>query len=680
MQQNRSSSKPSKVRRVRALDGLRACAILAIMAYHLRLPQLPSGHLGVIVFLVLSGYLGTISIVRVFDQNGSVGASDLFRTWWHRVRRLWPSVAALVAIVGVLCAFLNHVLLTKMRPDALPALGFFENWAYIVRGTTYFDQIGGSSPLLHLWYLGVDLQFYLIWTFLLAILLKAGKKVTRRIALVLAIASAGWMVWLALHGANSGRMYYGTDTRAFSLLMGSWLAFAFPLGKVPVMGKRLLVRPYGEHKKKRNRQRYRATIPAHLMGLVSIAGLVALMVYIPSDLPLYFCGGLAGVTVLVVMLVATLLAPGSLVGRLLSFPPLAFLGTRAFSLYVWHYPIFLLFAADKTTTPWQLRLAAVGVAFVAAELSLHLFERAFEYRVPEEEKRPAPARLVVTSLLVVACGGYAAYALATIPDETLVPEEALVSTGAAADQAQQIQKPTTSTSRTDEKTESQTQKPTTGKDDGESTTGKTDSTSKETTSGQKDTESKDEKTQSKPVQITDSTAVLAPASETNSGVFDPVLIGDSVPGDAEWAGRLPNSLIDTYIGRRPDQALEVARGYLEQGVVGKVIVFACFSNTTPYPETLDAMIADAGADRQIFLVGTVNPDGFQDAANANLQDAAARYENVHYVDWPAVLEGHLEEYLWADATHLRPEGAVVYVDMITRAIAQSLVDAGGTTQ
>jgi hypothetical protein len=416
------------------------------------------------------------------------------------------------------------------------------------------------------------------------------------------------------------------------------------------------------------------------MGLVSIAGLVALMVYIPSDLPLYFCGGLAGVTVLVVMLVATLLAPGSLVGRLLSFPPLAFLGTRAFSLYVWHYPIFLLFAADKTTTPWQLRLAAVGVAFVAAELSLHLFERAFEYRVPEEEKRPAPARLVVTSLLVVACGGYAAYALATIPDETLVPEEALVSTGAAADQAQQIQKPTTSTSRTDEESEAQTQKPTTGKDDGESTTGKTDSTSKETTSGQKDTESKDEKTQSKPVQITDSTAVLAPASETNSGVFDPVLIGDSVPGDAEWAGRLPNSLIDTYIGRRPDQALEVARGYLEQGVVGKVIVFACFSNTTPYPETLDAMIADAGADRQIFLVGTVNPDGFQDAANANLQDAAARYENVHYVDWPAVLEGHLEEYLWADATHLRPEGAVVYVDMITRAIAQSLVDAGGTTQ
>ena len=89
---------------------------------------------------------------------------------------------------------------------------------------------------------------------------------------------------------------------------------------------------------------------------------------------------------------------------------------------------------------------------------------------------------------------------------------------------------------------------------------------------------------------------------------------------------------------------------------------ACFSNTTPMPETLDEMISAVGLDRQLYLVGTVNPDGFQDAANTNLVAATDSHENVHYVDWLAVLDGRLGEFLWADATHLRPEGARAYVE------------------
>jgi flavin-binding protein dodecin len=143
--------------------------------------------------------------------------------------------------------------------------------------------------------------------------------------------------------------------------------------------------------------------------------------------------------------------------------------------------------------------------------------------------------------------------------------------------------------------------------------------------------------------------------------------------------RLPDALIDTYIGRRPDQAIEVMKGYLDQNVVGHVVVYACFSNTTASAEQLEEMIEIVGEDREVYLVGTVNPDGFQDQANELLQEAADGHDNVHYVDWPEVLEGHLKEYLWADDTHLRPEGAEVYVDMVTRAVAQAMVDAGGTT-
>lgn len=660
--QQRTNTSSLQGERSRALDGLRAFAIFGVVVYHLRLPWLPSGHLGVVIFLVLAGYLTTNSLVRKAQRRGKLEIADLLGTWWNRLRRLWPSVAALVAIVIVLCAWLSPVLLTKMRPDVMPALGFYENWSYIVRGTSYFDQIGGSSPVLHLWYLGVDLQFFLVWTLLLVFLLRAGEKVARYAALVLAVASAAWMAYLYVPGVDPSRVYYGTDTRAFSLLFGAWLAFVFPLGKEPVLFRRLLVRDIpnrGIH----TATPFRATILAHLLGLAAVVGLVALMVLIPSDYSLYFRGGLVVVSLLTVILIATLLAPGSLMERILSLPPLAFLGTRSFALYLWHYPIFQLMHADKTTTPWYLRLAAVAIALVAAELSLRLIERPFASRpkargaepAAESAKHPRNTRLIVTTIVLVAVGAYAAYAYHTTADQTLVPEDAIVSTGEAADQAMQLDRPA-------------------GQADGTSSAqaGDSDATATEHT----DDQSSGAKTTK--VNVTDSTVLTAPASETSVGKYDPVLIGDSVPGDADWSVRLPDALIDSYIGRRPDQALEVIRGYMDQGVVGNVVVYACFSNTTPYPQTLDELIDAVGSDRKVYLVGTVNPDGFQDEANANLQDAAARYENVQYVDWPAVLEGHLAEYLWADETHLRPEGADVYVDMVVRAIAQAMVDGGGS--
>ena len=120
----------------------------------------------------------------------------------------------------------------------------------------------------------------------------------------------------------------------------------------------------------------------------------------------------------------------------------------------------------------------------------------------------------------------------------------------------------------------------------------------------------------------------------------------------------------------PFQAFSVFADYVSQGVVGKVVVFACFSNTTPGIDELEGMVATLPAGTHAFLVGTVNPDG--------LQQVAAAHDNVHYIDWPSVCAGNEEIYLWADNTHLRPEGEQAYLDMIGRAIAQTMVDAGGT--
>lgn len=695
-------NKGRKVRRVEALDGLRTLAIVAILLYHLSVSWFPSGHMGVVVFLVLSGYFSTNAIVRSYERKTKHRVRATIVQWLRRIQRIWPSVLALIACAGTIFAILNQVLLTKMRPDVLPSLGFYLNWSYILNGVSYFQRIGGPSPLLHLWYLGVDMQFFLGWSIVLPLALKGGKRFARVFTLILALLSAAWMAWLYVPNTDPSRVYYGTDTRAFSLLLGAFVALALPLGNKEAYAKS----PFGKGSQSGDHGslQVRPTFLARIVGLLCIAGIGAGMALLPADSVYWYWGGMFGVSILSALLIATLLVPKTLLGMLLGCAPLRTLGQRAFALYLWHYPIFLYLGAHKASAEWWIKLAAVSASLVAAELSLRLVERPFgpqhAQKAKDGQSRPEisaqkPA-MAVTAIVVYGLAVYAGYALLTSANVTLVPEEALVSTGTAADKAIDLssKKPGAGgTNDTDERQEGKSTQKTSKEDDG--STGKDgaddeDSTKEESVDEDKaKEEDASEEAEKKPaeVTVTEATVITASKSETEAGIYDPLLVGDSVPGDAGnefvpngggWECRLPSSLVDTFIGRNPLQALEVLRGYLDQKVVGRVVVMACFSNTTPYPETLDAMIEAAGPSRSIYLVGTVNPDGFQDAANANLQDAANRYDNVHYVDWPAVLEGHLGEYLWADATHLRPQGAQVYVDMIVRAIAQDLVDAGGT--
>lgn len=111
--------------------------------------------MGVVLFLVLTGYLVTCSLQRRWKQSGSV---NYLHFLGHRLARIWPPMAAAVLVTVTLCVAFNHVLLTKLKPDLVPSLLLCSNLASILRGASYFDNLGGTSPLTHLWYLGVDAQ------------------------------------------------------------------------------------------------------------------------------------------------------------------------------------------------------------------------------------------------------------------------------------------------------------------------------------------------------------------------------------------------------------------------------------------------------------------------------------------------------------------------------------------
>ena len=657
---------PQRARRVSSLDGLRTLAILSVVAYHLGVSWLPSGHMGVVMFLVLTGYLVTGSLVRAFERKGSLGIGDVGRFWLRRLKRLWPAMVAMVLIVALACIVCNHVLLTKMRPDILPALLGFLNWSYIAGGQSYFAQIGSPSPLTHLWYIGIDVQMCVALPLVVALCLRlgVGRVALRRGLLAAALASAVLMGILYDPLADPSRVYYGTDTRAFSVLVGAWLALAWPLGGLPSAGIGLWVEPGRPVGLGRDHVAPRATPFSQTLGVASLAALVCIMAFVPSSSPFFYYGGMMLVSLLSAALMAALMVPGSVLGRVFALKPLAWLGERSYGVYLWHYPVIHLLGADAPA-PWWLMLVAVALSVVLAELSWVLLEKPVsDGRIAALLKRVAVAaggrRLPAArdAVPVAACLGVVVavgVGCAVVPAVTLVPEEAIVSTGASA---------------------------AAGMDLSQGRPGQDASSASAQTGGDAPQPAEEQVAapEQAPAMPEGPFVLYAAASALEQGHYEPLLIGDSVPGDTPFYGTFPNGLIDSYIGRRPDQAIAVFQDYLDQGVVGHVVVFAVFSNTVAYPEQLDQMVAMAGPDREVYLVATVNPDGFQEEANQYLRECADRYENVHYVDWPATVAGNEGVYIYPDGTHLTPEGAPHYLDMIARAVGPTVVADGGRAE
>lgn len=665
-QPRRARRDAPKSRHIASLDGIRAFAIVSVVLYHMSISWLPSGHMGVVVFLVLTGYLATSSLLRAMRR----GTFSLPGTLAKRVVRVWPAMAVMVAFTVVLCALFNHVLLTKLKPDLLPSLLLSNNIGAILRGASYFDNLGGVSPLTHLWYLGIDFQFFVVWTIVASFLCPKGRptRFARRVALVLALVSAILMAVLFDPNADPTRVYYGPDTRAFSPLLGAWLGLAWPLGGKPV-------------RLDRARHNVRNVIPLQIAGPVALVGIILVMVLVPDTSPLLFRGGMLLVSLLSVLVIAAALERRSVFSQLLSLPPLAWLGSRSYGLYLWHFALFQLFGVTKVDTPIWMRILAVLLSLLLAEISFRLIDqRISQHKVPlviGEGPNPHDGSisylaLAPAALLALAIAG-GTTGMLIIPDETAVPQDAIKSTGESAGQAMDMSKKNKSNGSvaandTIANETGSTGSKGAGKNETAAASGKN-----ETTTGN------ETQTEQDPNNLpTGSITLKAPATTTSKGKYEPVIIADSVAGDADWyfETHTPDALLDSYIGRRPDQALSVLQGYLEQGVVGDIVVLDSFSNVPADDATMKQLIESCG-DRHVYLVNVRIPEVEQEQINTSLKKFADAYDNVTLIDWYSYSEGH-DDWIYPDGEHLTPEGQPYYVDMITNAIAKDFAAEGGT--
>ncbi len=413
------------------LDGLRAIAVTAVIVYHLGYGWAQGGLLGVGVFFTLSGYLITDILVGQFAASGRVKLGDF---WLRRARRLLPAVFVMLAVVTVWVNAFNRAFVPGYRGDVIASGLYVNNWWYIFQHDSYYSRFAPPAPLDHLWSLAVEEQFYLVWPWVvLAMVLLAGWLMKRRrvrllgpgahvggsadggaaastpaaasgqagdndflssrarwamaaVALVLAAASAIEMAMLYHPGYDPTRVYEGTDTRAFGLLIGAAVAMVYPTRR----GGRTL-----------------SAGPRRLLDAAGLAGLVVVVLLVwrtNQYSPFMFQGGLELLSVATALVVAAVATPGGVLGRALGWTPMRWIGVRSYGIYLWHYPIIVLTAAAGTAgTPVSAVRAVVLVAVTVAIA-------AASWRFVEEPIRRGSYRRTAPATVAGAAGAVASAA------------------------------------------------------------------------------------------------------------------------------------------------------------------------------------------------------------------------------------------------------------------------------
>ncbi|MGO9218407.1 MAG: acyltransferase family protein [Streptosporangiaceae bacterium] len=341
------------------LDGLRALAVLAVIAYHEQLGWAPGGLLGVGVFFTLSGYLITDLLLGHWVRSGGLNLGDF---WLRRARRLLPALFVMLAVVTAWVTVVSPSRLASMRGAVAGAATYSSNWYYIYTHSSYFARFAPPGPFDHLWSLAVEEQFYLVWPWLLlaGVFFLRGRRpsAVRWLALptlALAAASAVGMLVLYHPGYDPTRIYEGSDTRACGLLIGAALAMVWPSRRTS--GTALWRR-----------------VALDGAGFAGLA-VIGLMIWRVGQYSAFtYQGGLVLLSVATAGVVAAAACPGALVGAALGWKPLRWIGVRSYGIYLWHYPVIILTSPANSAEDLPRAGLQVAASVGLAALSWHFVE------------------------------------------------------------------------------------------------------------------------------------------------------------------------------------------------------------------------------------------------------------------------------------------------------------------
>ena len=610
-----------KRRYITGLDGIRAIAVIMVLAYHLKLALFKSGFLGVTVFFVLSGYLITGILISEVEEEGTI---DLKNFWLRRIRRLVPAVMSMAVVIIFVSAVVNRIIFTKGCKDFLASVLGFNNWWQIFNKVSYFEAAGVTSPFTHCWSLAIETQFYLIYPLILLGIYKLAKSrgegrakrglLFAGVTLLLALISVILMIVLFDPQQDASRVYYGTDTRAFSLLFGALLAILWEYRMVP--------------------RRLSASVNM-VLGSVSFAVLLVMTIAINGSSNFWYRGGQFFGTILTVLMVYAVSGRKTWLSRFLSNPVLKWIGDRSYSIYLWHYPIILLISKGIKAS-WWITLIEIVLSVVLAELSYRFIETPIRHgiigeylnilrsRPKSRQEKKRQVQVARRSLKVMA--GTFVLTVSLILCMVFVPKKNALDT---------LQKRETKAKETGKMTEEQLAKQKANGSESDDTICTADLTDDEILEG-----------------------------------LNLLLIGDSIAVDVtdDFYEMFPNSVSDTKIGRITSLGKQVLDSYIdEKKWEGEGVIFASLSNS-PINGELEDIREKIGKDMPLFLTTVRIPhDTFEEESNSKIKKFVEENDHTYLIDWYAASEGH-DEYFDADDTHLLPAGAKAYAKCIKEAV------------
>ncbi len=342
-----------------ALDGLRGVAILGVLLFHTG--HLPGGFLGVDLFFALSGYLITDLLLR---EIAATGAVSLAAFWGRRIRRLMPALAVMLAGVTLLVWAVGPPNMARTTLSDGPWVqADLVNWHLLAESASYWDRFGPARVFGHLWSIAVEEQFYLAWPVLLLVIARCARRVERAVAAAASLISAVSLVLMValVNPADPTRVYTGTDTRAFSLLLGALVATG--------PARAALARAAGRR--------------AGAVSVLLTAGIGTVWALADGEesLWLYRGGLLAHALACALVIALCAQAPQTLPARVFAWPPLRWLGLISYSLYLWHWPVIVLLSQQRTgLSGWPQGAVVCAVSVGLAGLSKYLVEDPVRFR------------------------------------------------------------------------------------------------------------------------------------------------------------------------------------------------------------------------------------------------------------------------------------------------------------
>ncbi|MCE5001655.1 acyltransferase family protein [Staphylococcus pseudoxylosus] len=370
------------------LDGLRAIAVIGIIIYHLNKQWLTGGFLGVDTFFVISGYLITSLLLFEYESTGII---NLKQFWLRRIKRLIPAMLVLVMVVTVATLIFKPAEIVNIKQDAFAAIFYVSNWWYIATDVNYFEQFA-FMPLKHLWSLAIEEQFYIIFPIVFILLLLIIKKY-RNVTLILWIISLVSLLTMIIIGqAQTGhsRVYFGTDTRLQTMLLGVIFAFVWPPFKL-----------------KKNPNHILRTI-IDSIGVVGIALLLMLFFIVNDDSNWIYNGGFYLISGLTLFVIMSAVHPSGYFAKILGNPLFIYIGKRSYSLYLWHFPVisFIHSYYVDGQLPVYVYVVDIILTIILSEMSYRYIETPFRKRGMQvfsisRVNKQAVIRLIVLILFLI---------------------------------------------------------------------------------------------------------------------------------------------------------------------------------------------------------------------------------------------------------------------------------------